>query len=534
MLIENIKTNNYGVIKKTEDIILKGEKISKAFPGIQALYNIDFSLKKGEVLALVGENGAGKSTLVKIISGVYSPTSGSLFLKNREIDIFDPKVAQNLGISVVYQEFPDCLHLSVTENVLLNQFPTRKLLWLDVLDKKLAQERVSSLLSELRLNIDVNEILLNLTIAQRQILEIAKAFSKGAEILIMDEPTSALAFNEIKEVFRLIGGLKDRGVSIMFISHKLNEVFEISDRIMILKDGKLANVKKISETSIKEVEKIMTGSIITGGSPQTITKKTKIVSTESKHIGKTNSLLDVRNLSKHGVFQNINFTLNQGEVLGIIGPLGAGKTEIIKSLFGLEQKDSGEIYLNGELLPKIFYPWDVIKKGMGFIPEDRRREGIFPDLSVEDNLNIVALRKDLSNRLGIRNSKKEKRLTTHFKSALNIRFSKSNIPIRNLSGGNKQKVIIGRWIGINPRVLLLDEPTCGIDVGAKEEIYSIIKHLAKEQNMGIIFVSYEPNEIFKVSNRIIGIANGGIVFQVQKNSVSIDKLHHFLVTSVFD
>ncbi len=515
------------------DIILEGKGISKVFPGVKALDNVDFKIKKGEIIAIVGENGAGKSTLVKIIAGDYQQDSGDLFIDNNKVKISNPAAAEDLGISVVYQEIPDCLHLTVTENVLLNNFPTKKLFGLEIIDKKLADKKVSSLLEQLGLNINVNKCLMDLNTAQRQMIAIIKAFLRGAKILIMDEPTSALSLAEINEVYKLVGKIKKSGISIIFISHKLNEVFEICEKVLILKDGKRVDFKKISEANIREIEGLMTGSDFSSENDNSInisTKETKILNDSiPQKIKSNNYLLEVKNLSRHGVFQDISFNIEQEEVVGIIGPLGAGKTEIIKCIFGLDQADSGEIRVNGELLPKRFNPWKAIEKGMGLIPEDRNKEGLFLNLSVANNIFIIASR-IYANKLGVVDFKKQGEMVSDFKSSLNMKFSSEGVRVKTLSGGNKQKTIIGRCLGVKPKMLLLDEPTRGIDVKAKQEILSLLVRLSRINHMGVLFVSYEPND-FKICDRIIGIAKGKIMFQVKKGDVSINELHHFLVTS---
>ena len=472
---------------------LKTKKIGKSFSGVNVLRNVDFNLFPGEVHAVVGENGAGKSTFVKILSGVYTPSIGNIFLDENKVEITSPIIAQKNGVSLIHQEPQSFSHLSVAENIFMghmegNNFSRVK--WQDI------NNRSKEILQSIGLKIDPKIIMDGLSIADQQMIEIAGALSKNSKVLIMDEPTSPLTPNEVGKLFEIVNKLKSDGMAIIFISHRLEEIREISDRVTIFRDGDLITTKKTSDISNDEIIKAMIGR--------------NIEDTEVKNndfISKEEYVLNVKNLSLEKKFNNISFNLKRGEILGFAGLVGAGRTDVAKSIFGAEKFDQGEIIYNGEKIINRS-PNEAIKKGFAYVPEDRKQMGIFGPVAVEDNITS-AVPKDISNKLGLINSKVVSLKTNEFINKFNIVLTSGRQLIEELSGGNQQKCIISKWLLSKPRVLILDEPTRGVDVGVKSEMYEIINELAK-QGTAIILISSELPEILSLSHRIIVMSEGKI------------------------
>ena len=472
---------------------LTTKKIGKSFSGVNALRNVDFNLRPGEVHAVVGENGAGKSTFVKILSGVYTPSTGNIFLDENKVEITSPIIAQKNGVSLIHQEPQSFSHLSVAENIFMghmegNNFSRVK--WQDI------NNRSKEILQSIGLKIDPKIIMDGLSIADQQMIEIAGALSKNSKVLIMDEPTSPLTPNEVGKLFEIVNKLKSDGMAIIFISHRLEEIREISDRVTIFRDGDLITTKKTSEISNDEIIKAMIGR--------------NIEDTEVKNndfISKEEYVLNVKNLSLEKKFNNISFNLKRGEILGFAGLVGAGRTDVAKSIFGAEKFDEGEIVYNGEKIINRS-PNEAIKKGFAYVPEDRKQMGIFGPVAVEDNITS-AVPKDISNKLGLINSKVVSSKTNEFINKFNIVLTSGRQLIEELSGGNQQKCIISKWLLSKPKVLILDEPTRGVDVGVKSEMYEIINELAK-QGTAIILISSELPEILSLSHRIIVMSEGKI------------------------
>ena len=454
------------------------KNIGKSFSGVNVLRKVDFELQPGEVHALVGENGAGKSTFVKILSGVYTPSEGEIFLDNNKVQISTPIFAQKNGISLIHQEPQSFPHLSVAENIFMghmdgNNFARVK--WQNI------NKSSEKILSSIGLKIDPKIIMDGLSIADQQMIEIAGALSKNSKILIMDEPTSPLTPNEVGKLFEIVNQLKSKGMAIIFISHRLEEIRAIADRVTIFRDGDLITTKKIQDITNEEIIKYMIGRSIE-----------KVEVKENDYLSKEEFVLSVKNLSYSNKFKNISFNLRKGEILGFAGLVGAGRTEVAKSIFGAESFDEGEIYFNGNLIINNS-PNDAIKKGFAYVPEDRKQMGIFGPVAVEDNITS-AVPKDITNNFGLIKKNLVSSKTSDYVKKFNIILTSGRQLIEELSGGNQQKCIISKWLMSNPTVLILDEPTRGVDVGVKSEMYDIINQLA---NMGtaIILISSELPEI---------------------------------------
>lgn len=474
----------------SEQNILVMEGISKAFPGVQALDDVSLALRKGEVLCLVGENGAGKSTLMKVLTGVDKPDRGKIIYDGREIHPKSPQHAQALGISTVYQEVNLCVNLSVAENILLGREP-RKLGGIDW--SKMNTLAGNTLRDLLDVDIDVTMPLGSYTVAIQQMVAIARAlYIASAKILILDEPTSSLDAHETEQLFKVMRKLKSEGVGIIFITHFMGQVYEISDRITVLRNGKLVGTYETA--SISRVGLI---SKMIGRSLAELDEMSKTKLESGKHI-KSEALLRARGLGLSGIMQPFDLDLRAGEVLGLAGLLGSGRTETANILFGVEQPDSGVMSINGNPVQE-YSPLASIKRGVALCPEDRKAAGIVDDLSVRENI-ILAMQasKGWFKYLGLA---EQYQVAERYIGLLNIATPSADQPVKNLSGGNQQKVILARWLAINPQVLILDEPTRGIDVGTKAEIQKLVLSLA-EEGKACVFISSELEEVLRASHRI--------------------------------
>ncbi len=492
-----------------ENTVLIMSRIRKEFQGVIALSDVNFVLKKGEVHVLLGENGAGKSTLVKILSGAYQMTNGEIFLFNKQVYIKSPGQAQELGIGIIYQELNLIPYLTAAENIFLGREITNKF---GIIDKKGAIESSKKILKELGSEINCDIPVINFGIAQQQMIEVAKALSLDAKILIMDEPTSALSDTEVKQLFKMIRNLKRRGVSIIYISHRLDELFEIGDRVTVLRDGVVVGTKDISETTKTELIKMMVNRELTEHFP----KRNVLIGEE---------ILRVENLSKKNGITNINFTLKQGEVLGIAGLLGSGRTELARAIFGIDKLDSGNIYLQRKL-QKIKSPKDAINQRIGFITEDRKSQGLVLILSVKENISLTNLTSFSG--FGFINSKEEKKEAEEFINRLKIKTSSLDQKVIYLSGGNQQKVVLAKWLSKKADIFIFDEPTRGIDVAGKVEIYNLINQLA-EEGVGIIMISSELPEILGMSDRIIVMNNKKIAAEIPIKSASQELIMKYAI-----
>lgn len=476
--------------------LLEVENISKFFPGVKALQGVELSVEKGEIHALIGENGAGKSTLIKVLSGVYQPEEGGrIAMEGEELRTLNPLTSLNHGIVVIYQDFSLFPNLSVLENITLGRYVEQNK---KLVNYKEMRKVASKILKQLDIdNIGLDESLGDLSVARQQLVAIARALANDAKLLILDEPTSSLSSSEVEKLFDIMFALKERGISMLFISHKLDEVYKVSDRLSILRDGRYIGTFNSPEIGESEVIALMVGRQIN----YTIYPKRRLET----------PLLEVRSFSKQGNYKDINFTLHQGEVLGITGLVGAGRTEVVKSIFGLNPEDEGVLLLNGEEI-KIKSPTEAMENGIAFIPENRLSEGLVLRKSTQENLTLTLL-EELSNRLGLINQKRSGEVVTTWIDKLDIRPSNPSLFTAKLSGGNQQRVVIAKWLATSPKILIVDEPTNGIDVGAKAEIHRLLRELA-QSGLGIIVVSSELPEILAICDRVVVMKRGRVTAQL--------------------
>jgi ABC-type sugar transport system ATPase subunit len=470
--------------------------ISKSFPGVKAIDQVNFEVDTGEVHALVGENGAGKSTLMKILSGVYSQDSGEIIFKGKEIKILNPKQAQVLGISTIYQELNLCPNLTVADNIFLGNEKSKTLL--KYIDENYIYSKSKEYLNLLDSEINPKIPVSLLSVAQMQIVEIAKALAYESKVIIMDEPTASLTIRETKKLFEIIKKLKEQHRSVIYISHRLEEVFEIADTVTVLRDGQLIDTKKIDELDYNMIVKMMVGREI-----ESKYSLSKIRESQKKN----KIILEAKGLTRIGSFENISFTLNAGEIIGFSGLVGAGRTELMKAIFGLLKLDKGQVIVKDKK-QKFKSSKDAIRAGIGLTSEDRKNESLFMNFNIRENISIAFL--DKITKYGYISNREEKKHTEYFLSKLNIKPPNLDTPIITMSGGNQQKVAIAKWLITKPDILIMDEPTRGIDVGAKAEIYKLIRELAK-QGKGIIFVSSELPEILFLADKILIMNKGRLV-----------------------
>ncbi len=487
-----------------EKFIVELENITKEFPGVKALDRVQFNLKRGEVLAFLGENGAGKSTLMKILSGIYAKDDGTIKIDGKVIESMSPKEAQELGIAIIHQELNMCAHLSVTENIFLGREKTKS----GVLSNKEMKQESLEILKRLNIDIDPETIVGSLSVSKQQMVEIAKALSTNARILIMDEPTSALTSTEIDELFRIIRQLKQEGCAIVYISHRLEELQHITDRVTILRDGQYVITLDFHETDLEKIVSYMVGREIIEKFPRISCKKGK-------------KILEIKKLNAGRLVRDIDLDLFEGEIVGIAGLMGAGRTETTRAIFGVDPKVSGEILLDGKTI-QIQRPIDAIKAGIVLAPEDRKKDGLCTKLSVGDNIALPNL-DILCDRLGVVNMKKQQNMVEKSVSDLKIKLAGEQVNAGSLSGGNQQKVVVGKWLARNSRVVIFDEPTRGIDVAAKVEIYNLMNQL-KQQGIGVMFVSSEMPEIMGISDRIIVMCDGRITGELLPEEATQDKI----------
>lgn len=501
-MVDNSNTKNV----ENADGFLHLVGISKSFPGVKALNNVHLNVRKGEVHGLVGENGAGKSTLMKILSGAYVKDEGEIYWQGKKVEINKPKDAEELGIAIIYQEFNLVPQLSISENIWLGREPLVNKA-LQLIDWTEMHKRTRTLLAELNLDFDPKRPVAGLGIASQQMVEIAKALSLNAKLLIMDEPTSALSKNEIDQLFSVIQALKDKGVSIIYISHHLEEVFEICDRGTVLRDGNYVATIDPKQTSKDELIQLMVGRTLDQQYPKVKAKRGEEV-------------LRVENLNRRGVLKDINFSAYAGEVLGISGLVGSGRTELVKAIFGADPVDSGKIFIYGKEV-QISSPQSAIEAGMGLLPEDRKYEGLVLKLSVKQNVSMASLGKLLKRGMLQLNIEKSKVLD--FIDKLRILTPSIEKEVQNLSGGNQQKVVLAKWLASQSRILIFDEPTRGIDVGAKVEVYNLMNELVKN-GVAVIMVSSEMPEILGMSDRIMVIHQGQLACVINCEEATQEKI----------
>jgi len=467
--------------------------IDKSFPGVRALDGCRFELRAGEVHGLVGENGAGKSTLMKVLAGVHRRDAGRIQYKGAEVDVPSPRAALALGITMIHQELNLMPHLTVAQNIFVGREPRRGLRF--VVDDRACNEQARELLGRLHLAIDPVALVSELSVAKQQMVEIAKALSLRAEVLIMDEPTAALTEAEIDELFRIIRGLRDKGVGVVHISHRLEELHRICDRITVMRDGRTVDTKATSEITIDGIIRLMVGRTIYEGAP------------EVPDLAAREVVLEVRNLRRGRALKDVSFNLRRGEILGIAGLIGAGRTEVARAIFGADRIDSGEILVRGKPV-RIRSPGDAVRHGIAYLSEDRKRFGLALGMDVETNIVLATLGRFLR-RLGWVNGTRTRAAAARYVEALRIRTPSLEQRCMNLSGGNQQKVVIGKWLTADTDILIFDEPTRGIDVGAKSEIYRLLNDLA-QQGKSIIMISSELPEVLRMSHRIIVMCEGRV------------------------
>lgn len=502
---------------------LRAKGITKRFPGTTALDAVDFAVRVGEIHALLGENGAGKSTLVKIICGVYQPDAGQLYLHGKLMIFRSPAAAARAGIAVIHQELSLCPHLSIAENIYLGRLPKKKI---GTVDWATTYAAAREELKRLGLDMDPRVPVGRLSVAQKQIVEIAKAVSRDASILLMDEPTSALTPSEIENLVRVMEELRNRGLSVVYISHKLEEVFRVADRLTVLRDGRNVGSRFVDETTMDEVTSMMIGRSVADYWGESTELQKEVGELQQREGAKETIALSVSNLSRKGVLKDVSFEVRAGEILGIYGLLGSGRTELLRAIFGADKSESGRLVIKG-IEVKISSPRDALAAGIGLVPEERKVHGLFPDLPVRDNIIMATLR--TLRRAGfLIDRKKEDRLVAGFINDLSIRTHSSTQRVKYLSGGNQQKVVISRWLATRPRILLLDEPTRGIDVGAKAEIHALIRRLARE-GIAIVLVSSELPEIMRMADRVLIMREGRAVSILSRTEMDPARIAKMLV-----
>lgn len=486
-----------------ETYLLEMKNIHKRFPGVYALKGVSVQLKAGEVHALLGENGAGKSTLIKILGGIYSRDEGEIYIDGKQKEIHSVADARAAGISIIHQELVLVPHLTVMENIFLGREEKKSG---GFVDKGKMEEKTRTILSELGLSIAPGDIVADLNIAQQQMVEIAKAISFGSRIVVMDEPTSSLSDREVEMLFANVRKLTQKGIGIIYISHRMSELEQIVDRVTVMRDGEYIGTRETKNTSNEELIAMMVGRSLSHYYTRTYNEC-------------RNTVLRVQGLTSAYV-RDISFELKEGEILGFAGLVGAGRSETMRAIFGLDKIISGSVCLNGkELAGK--RPSEILKEGISFVPEDRKAEGIFPDMTIQFNMTLKVLWQFIR---GIRvDDRKEQELVKTYMDALSVKAPDSQTPMVSLSGGNQQKVIIGSWLASKPKVLILDEPTRGVDVGSKSEIYEIMNGLAKT-GVSIIMVSSELPEILNMSDRIVVMCGGEITGVLDHNEASQEKI----------
>ena len=481
---------------------LKG--VCKSFPGVKALDNVQLSLRPGTVHALMGENGAGKSTLMKCLFGIYKMDAGEVILDGQKIEIGNPDEAMKYGIAMVHQELQPVPARSVGENLYLGRFPVKKYGPLQVIDHKAMYAETEKWLQEVKMDFDSKALLGTLSVGQMQSVEIAKAVSQQAKVVIFDEPTSSLSDNEVEALFRIMNDLRDKGVTMVYISHKMDEIKRIADDITIMRDGTYVGTWRAEDMTTDDIIAKMVGRELTNVYPPRGNKPGEVI-------------MEVKDLCSihEKSFQHINFTLRKGEILGFGGLVGAQRTELMEGIFGIRGVETGGIYINGQQV-KIKHPKDAMKAGIGLITEDRRGNGIFGCLSIKDNVGVSIYNKHLKAGF-ILDHKKIDGIVDENIQKLRIKTPSMKEHIANLSGGNQQKVIVSRWLANDPDVLIMDEPTRGIDVGAKHEIYEIMNELAK-QGKAIIMISSEMAELLGMSDRVYVMCNGKITGEITEEA----------------
>ncbi len=488
--------------KRCDEYLLEMKHITKAFPGVKALDDVNFNLKKGEVHILLGENGAGKSTLMKVLAGAHAPDSGELIMEGQKLQRLNPRTSQKYGIGIIYQEFNLVPYLSVAENIFIDHMPKKNGFMID--HKRMHQES-ERLLKSLNMEVDTHAHASDIPVAQQQMVEVAKALTHNLKILIMDEPTSSLSDREIEQLFKTIKKLTSQGIGVIYISHRLQEIPIIGDRITILRDGKYICTEEVKEITTQQMIKMMVGREISNLYVRDHHKPGELA-------------LKVTDLSsKKSKLKNASIELRRGEIVGLAGLVGAGRTELARAIFHVDPYDSGTIEFFGEELKKELSPGEVIEKGLSLIPEDRKRQGVSLILSIAHNVVMASL--DRLNPLHVINSAKEQSVVEHYVKELSIATPSAEQLVQNLSGGNQQKVVLAKWLCTEAEVIIFDEPTRGIDIGAKGEIYAFMNALAKS-GKSILMISSELPEIVGMSDRIYVMRSGEVVKELSHSEAT--------------
>ncbi len=488
------------------DVILNVENICKSFSTVEVLHSISFEIRRGEILGIIGENGAGKSTMMKILSGVYELTSGQIFFEGKPVSIESPQTAKKLGISIIPQEFNLINDLSVYNNVFLGSELLKKN---GLLDKAAMKERTRELLASLEVELSPEAQIGNLSAAEKQMVEISKAIAFESRILIMDEPTSVLTSHEINILFNLMRKLKEKGLTIVYISHKLKEVKEICDRVMVLRDGNFVLDEDIDNISPEKMAQSMVGRELSQIFPEKINPSEEVV-------------FEVKNLTVPGVIRNISFNLRQGEILGLGGLVGAGRTEVSEAIMGIRKITGGDILIHGKS-KKIKHPEDAVKAGLGYLSEDRQGSGIITSFSVTQNTTLVSLPAYSDNTVRWIDKPGEKQAAEKYKNLFNLKTASLNTALEFLSGGNQQKVSMSKSIDTKPEVLIVDEPTRGIDVSAKQEIYRFIHDLV-QNNVSCIFISSEMEELIGMCHRVVVMKDGEVTGTLENKKITEEEI----------
>ncbi len=486
---------------------LQLSRIRKEYPGTVALEDLSITFQPGEVHALIGKNGAGKSTAVKILSGAVKPISGRIYLDGKELHFSSPSEAISRGIATVYQEMSLIPDLTIAENILFGRLPKKKTMGFTIIDWDAVYSKADNILKGMKIDLDVRMKVSQLDVAKQQIIEIAKAMSFEPRVLMLDEPTSALAHHEVQELFRLIKELRSKGVIIIYISHRLQELPGIADVITVLRDGKLTGTLKIKDALPEKLSELMFGEEVSRSEPLSYIQSDEVV-------------LEVADLCAKNRLENVSFKVYKGEVLGIAGMLGSGRSELLRAVFGADKIESGKITITGKIINNPT-PEKVKKFGFGMTPENRKEEGLVQILSVKDNLTLACL--DRISEKGIIDRNTNKDLINKNITDLHIAVSDPGQPVNTLSGGNQQKVVIGNWLNTEPKIMFFDEPTRGIDVQAKQQIFSIIKDLSR-QGISSVFVSTELEELLEVCNRVIVLQKGRVVNEINTEGLKLETL----------
>lgn len=486
------------------ETIVQLSHISKSFPGVKALDDVQFDLRAGEVMALLGENGAGKSTLMKILSGVYVRDEGEMLIFGQPVGDLTPKKAQGLGVAIIHQELNLCRHLTVAENIFLGREEATG----GVLNNGKMRAEARQVLESLKIDLNPDTVVGDLPISKQQMVEIAKALATNARILIMDEPTSALTSKEIEDLFNIIRHLRQSGVGIVYISHRLDELQHIVDRVTIMRDGKYILTDDFKNLSMDAIIENMVGREIKEKFPRVETPRGK-------------KIFEVKNLNAGRMVRDVNLELYEGEIVGIAGLMGAGRTETTRAIFGVDRKTSGEILLDGAEV-KIDHPMDAIKAGIVLAPEDRKKDGLCTKLSIRENIALPNL-DIVCNKAGVVNRRKEREMVSNARSTLAVKMSSPEANANSLSGGNQQKLVVAKWLARNSRVVIFDEPTRGIDVAAKVEIYNLMNQL-KQEGIGVLFVSSEMPEVLGIADRIIVMCDGRITGELDPKQTTQNEI----------